>query len=149
MIAEITLVVGALKTLNAGIKTVKESGSHLSDLKGLFSTITESKVAVETIEEATKAGDHVLTQAEALDLAWAKAEIRAKEKELKKHTPREVWRDMLAIQHKSMMENKHQREKKRLEKLRQQSKNDDMIKHVFGGILLVATAASFYYFYWV
>ena len=56
MIAEITLVVGALKTLNAGIKTVKESGSHLSDLKGLFSTITESKVAVETIEEAAKAG---------------------------------------------------------------------------------------------
>jgi len=76
MIAEITLVVGALKTLNAGIKTVKESGSHLSDLKGLFSTITESKVAVENIEEATKAGDHVLSQAEALDLAWAKAEIR-------------------------------------------------------------------------
>lgn len=147
MIAEITLVVGALKTLNAGIKTVKESGSHLSDLKGLFSTITESKVAVETIEEATKAGDHVLTQSEALDLAWAKAEIRAKEKELKKHTPREVWRDMLAIQHKSLMENKHQREKKRLEKLRQQSKNDDMIKNIIGVVALIATAAAIYYFW--
>ena len=41
MIAEITAVVGVLKTLNAGIKTVKESGSHLSDLAGLFTSLTE------------------------------------------------------------------------------------------------------------
>ena len=146
MIAEITLVVGALKTLNAGIKTVKESGSHLSDLKGLFSTITESKVAVETIEEATKAGDHVLTQAEALDLAWAKAEIRAKEKELKKHTPREVWRDMLAIQHRSLMENKERLNKERMAKLRRISKNEDIIKNICGGLLLLAAFAAAYYY---
>ena len=146
MIAEITLVVGALKTLNAGIKTVKESGSHLSDLKGLFSTITESKVAVETIEEATKAGDHVLTQAEALDLAWAKAEIRAKEKELKKHTPREVWRDMLAIQHRSLMENKDRLNKERMAKLRRISKNEDIVKNICGGLLLLAAFAAAYYY---
>ena len=146
MIAEISLVVGALKTLNAGIKTVKESGSHLSDLKGLFSTITESKVAVETIEEATKAGDHVLTQAEALDLAWAKAEIRAKEKELKKHTPREVWRDMLAIQHRSLMENKERLNKERMAKLRRISKNEDIIKNICGGLLLLAAFAAAYYY---
>ena len=146
MIAEITLVVGALKTLNAGIKTVKESGSHLSDLKGLFSTITESKVAVETIEEATKAGDHVLTQAEALDLAWAKAEIRAKEKELKKHTPREVWRDMLAIQHRSLMENKERLNKERMAKLRRISKNEDIVKNICGGLLLLAAFAAAYYY---
>jgi len=146
MIAEITLVVGALKTLNAGIKTVKESGGHLSDLKGLFSTITESKVAVETIEEATKAGDHVLTQAEALDLAWAKAEIRAKEKELKKHTPREVWRDMLAIQHRSLMENKERLNKERMAKLRRISKNEDIVKNICGGLLLLAAFAAAYYY---
>jgi len=146
MIAEITLVVGALKTLNAGIKTVKESGSHLSDLKGLFSTITESKVAVEIIEEATKAGDHVLTQAEALDLAWAKAEIRAKEKELKKHTPREVWRDMLAIQHRSLMENKERLNKERMAKLRRISKNEDIVKNICGGLLLLAAFAAAYYY---
>jgi hypothetical protein len=146
MIAEITLVVGALKTLNAGIKTVKESGSHLSDLKGLFSTITESKVAVETIEEAAKAGDHVLTQAEALDLAWAKAEIRAKEKELKKHTPREVWRDMLAIQHRSLMENKERLNKERMAKLRRISKNEDIVKNICGGLLLLAAFAAAYYY---
>ena len=146
MIAEITLVVGALKTLNAGIKTVKESGSHLSDLKGLFSTITESKVAVETIEEATKAGDHVLTQAEALDLAWAKAEIRAKEKELKKHTPREVWRDMLAIQHRSLMENKERLNKERMAKLRRISKNEDIVKNICGGLLLLAAFSAAYYY---
>jgi hypothetical protein len=146
MIAEITAVVGVLKTLNAGIKTVKESGTHLSDLKGLFSTITESKVAVETIEEATKAGDHVLTQAEALDLAWAKAEIRAKEKELKKHTPREVWRDMLAIQHRSLMENKERLNKERMAKLRRISKNEDIIKNICGGLLLLAAFAAAYYY---
>jgi len=146
MIAEITLVVGALKTLNAGIKTVKESGSHLSDLKGLFSTITESKVAVETIEEAAKAGDHVLTQAEALDLAWAKAEIRAKEKELKKHTPREVWRDMLAIQHRSLMENKERLNKERMAKLRRISKNEDIVKNICGGLLLLAAFSAAYYY---
>ena len=104
MIAEITAVVGVLKTLNAGIKTVKESGSHLSDLSGLFTSLTESKAAVETIEEATKTGDHVLTQEDALELAWAKNAIREREKELKKITPREVWRDMLAIQHRSIPE---------------------------------------------
>jgi hypothetical protein len=72
MIAEISAVVGILKALNDGIATVKESGDHLSGLSGLFTSLTDSKVAVESIEEATKAGDHVLTQEEALELAWAK-----------------------------------------------------------------------------
>ena len=71
MIAEISAVVGILKALNDGIATVKESGDHLSGLSGLFTSLTDSKVAVESIEEATKAGDHVLTQEEALELAWA------------------------------------------------------------------------------
>ena len=84
MIAEITMVVGALKTLNAGIKTVKESGNHLSDIAGIFSTLTESKQAVEKIEHEAKEGTHVLSQQEALELAWAKNEIREREKELKK-----------------------------------------------------------------
>ena len=72
MIAEISAVVGVLKALNDGIKTVKESGDHLSGLSGLFTSLTDSKVAVESIEEATKAGDHILTQEEALELAWAR-----------------------------------------------------------------------------
>ena len=83
MIAEISAVVGVLKALNDGIKTVKESGDHLHGLTGLFSSLTESKTAVESIEEATKAGDHVLTQEEALELAGAKDAIRPHEKELK------------------------------------------------------------------
>jgi len=147
MIAEITAVVGVLKTLNAGIKTVKESGSHLSDLAGLFTSITETKVAVDNIEEAQKQGDTVLTQEQALELAWAKNEIREREKELKKITPRQVWRDMLSIQHKSVMQNKQRLEKERLDKLRKISKNDDMIKNIAGGVALVAALYAAYYFY--
>ena len=146
MIAEISLVVGALKTLNAGIKTVKESGSHLSDIAGIFSTLTESKAAVETIEQAAKAGDHLLTQKEALELAWAKNAIREEEKALKKITPREVWRDMLAIQHRSLMDHKDKLEKERLAKLRLQSKHEDTIKNICGGLLLLAAFAAAYYY---
>lgn len=146
MIAEITMVVGALKTLNAGIKTVKESGSHLSDIAGIFSTLTESKAAVETIEQAAKAGDHLLTQKEALELAWAKNAIREEEKALKKITPREVWRDMLAIQHRSLMDHKDKLEKQRLAKLRLQSKREDIVKNIFGGLLLLAAFAAAYYY---
>ena len=146
MIAEITMVVGALKTLNAGIKTVKESGSHLSDIAGIFSTLTESKAAVETIEQAAKAGDHLLTQKEALELAWAKNAIREEEKALKKITPREVWRDMLAIQHRSLMDHKDKLEKERLAKLRLQSKHEDTIKNICGGLLLLAAFAAAYYY---
>ena len=146
MIAEISLVVGALKTLNAGIKTVKESGSHLSDIAGIFSTLTESKAAVETIEQAAKAGDHLLTQKEALELAWAKNAIREEEKALKKITPREVWRDMLAIQHRSLMDHKNKLEKERLAKLRLQSKHEDIIKNICGGLLLLAAFVAAYYY---
>ena len=64
MLAEISVVVGVLKTLNDGIKTVKESGEHLTGLAGVFDTLTASKAAVETIEaESSDATDgKVLTQ---------------------------------------------------------------------------------------
>ena len=146
MLAEISAVVGVLKTLNAGIKTVKESGSHLSDLAGVFTSITESKVAVETIEQASKQGDHVLTQEEALELAWAKNAIREREKELKKITPREVWRDMLAIQHKSLMEHKHKLEKERLARLRKQTKVSEAVKTILGTALLITVGIASYIF---
>jgi len=144
MIAEISAVVGILKTLNDGIKTVKESGANLTGLAGVFSSLTESKAAVETIEQATKTGDHVLTQEEALELAWAKADILAKEKELKKVTPREVWRDMLAIQHKSLMEHKHRIEKTRLSKLKKQRELSELIKTTLGSLLLLSVALVVY-----
>ena len=146
MIAEISAVVGILKALNDGIATVKESGDHLSGLSGLFTSLTDSKVAVESIEEATKAGDHVLTQEEALELAWAKNAIREREKELKKITPREVWRDMLAIQHRSLSEHKAKLEKQRLAILRTQSKREDLIKHTVGVVLLIAVLAAIYHY---
>ena len=146
MLAEISAVVGVLKTLNAGIKTVKESGSHLSDLAGIFTSLTESKVAVETIEHVTKQGNHILTQEEALELAWAKNAIREREKELKKITPRDVWRDMLNIQHKSLMEHKHRLEKERLAKLRKQTKVTEAVKTILGTALLITVGIALYIF---
>ena len=147
MIAEISAVVGILKALNDGIATVKESGDHLSGLSGLFTSLTDSKVAVESIEEATKAGDHVLTQEEALELAWAKDAIRQHEKELKKITPKAVWRDMLSIQHKSLMDHKHKLEKARLAKLKKQRQIGDAVKNIGATIVVLAAFAGTYWLF--
>jgi len=147
MIAEISAVVGVLKALNDGIKTVKESGDHLSGLSGLFTSLTDSKVAVESIEEATKAGDHVLTQEEALELAWAKNAIREQEKELKKITPKQVWRDMLMIQNKSMLDHKHKLEKARLAKLKKQRQIGDAVKNIGATIVVLAAFAGSYWLF--
>ena len=147
MIAEISAVVGILKALNDGIATVKESGDHLSGLSGLFTSLTDSKVAVESIEEATKAGDHVLTQEEALELAWAKNAIREQEKELKKITPKHVWRDMLMIQNKSILDHKHKLEKARLAKLKKQRQISDAVKNVLATIAVLAAFACTYWLF--
>jgi hypothetical protein len=147
MLAEISAVVGILKALNDGIKTVKESGDHLSGLSGLFTSLTDSKVAVESIEEATKAGDHVLTQEEALELAWAKNAIREQEKELKKITPKQVWRDMLMIQNKSILDHKHKLEKARLAKLKKQRELGDAVKNILATIAVLATFACTYWLF--
>jgi len=147
MIAEISAVVGILKALNDGIATVKESGDHLSGLSGLFTSLTDSKVAVESIEEATKAGEHVLTQEEALELAWAKDAIRQHEKELKKITPKAVWRDMLSIQHKSLMDHKHKLEKVRLAKLKKQRQIGDAVKNIGATIVVLAAFAGTYWLF--
>jgi hypothetical protein len=147
MIAEISAVVGILKALNDGIATVKESGDHLSGLSGLFTSLTDSKVAVESIEEATKAGDHVLTQEEALELAWAKNAIREQEKELKKITPKQVWRDMLMIQNKSILDHKHKLEKARLAKLKKQRQISDAVKNVLATIAVLAAFACTYWLF--
>ena len=147
MIAEISAVVGVLKALNDGIKTVKESGDHLSGLSGLFTSLTDSKVAVESIEEATKAGDHILTQEEALELAWAKNAIREQEKELKKITPKQVWRDMLMIQNKSILDHKHKLEKARLAKLKKQRQIGDAVKNIGATIVVLAAFAGSYWLF--
>ena len=147
MIAEISAVVGILKALNDGIATIKESGDHLSGLSGLFTSLTDSKVAVESIEEATKAGDHVLTQEEALELAWAKNAIREQEKELKKITPKLVWRDMLMIQNKSILDHKHKLEKARLAKLKKQRQIGDAVKNIGATIVVLAAFAGSYWLF--
>jgi hypothetical protein len=146
MLAEISLLVGGLKALNEGIAIVKESGSNLTGLANVFGTLTESKVAVEKIEAAAEDGDHVLTQEEALELAWAKNEIREKEKELKKVTPRMVWRDMLTIQHKSLMEHKHKTERERLARNRAITKRSELIKNIAGGVLLTTVGLAVVFF---
>ena len=119
----------------------------MSGLSGLFTSLTDSKVAVESIEEATKAGDHVLTQEEALELAWAKNAIREQEKELKKITPKQVWRDMLMIQNKSMLDHKHKLEKARLAKLKKQRQIGDAVKNIGATIVVLAAFAGSYWLF--
>ena len=147
MIAEISLVVGALKGINDAINTVKESGSHISDLSGIFTSVTETQVAVDNIEAAVEEDGGVLTQKQALEIAWAKKELADIQKELKKQTPRDVWRTMLSVQHKSVMDNKQRLEKDRLNKLRKQSKNEDILKNVIGYALLLVVLYAAYFFY--
>lgn len=144
MLAELSILVGGLKALNEGIAAVRESGNNLTGLAGVFGTLTESKVAVEKIEAAAEDGEHVLSQEECLELAWAKNEIREQEKELKKVTPRVVWRDMLAIQHKSLMEHKHKAERARLARNRALTKRSELVKNVVGVCLLSGAAATAY-----
>ena len=100
---------------------------------------------MEQIESEVNEGHHIITQEEALQLAWAKNDIREKEKELKKITPRQVWRDMLAIQHKSLMEDKQRREKARLAKNRAITKRDEMVKNVVGVLFIAVLGGAVWY----
>ena len=86
-----------------------------------------------------------LTQEEALELAWAKNAIREQEKELKKITPKQVWRDMLMIQNKSLLDHKHKLEKIRLAKLKKQRQVGDAAKNVLVTIAVLTIFVGSYY----
>ena len=151
MLAEISVVVGVLKTLNDGIKTVKESGSHLTGLAGVFDTLTASKAAVETIEQETQSATDgkVLTQEEALSLAWIREDIKKKERALKRSVPPAVWRDMLMLQSKSLANHKFKLEQIRLAKVRRITKIDTLFKNALGAVCVILSAALAYYFFYL
>lgn len=129
------------------MQVVKESGTHLEGLAGVFEKLTESKKTIETIEHDTKEGAHVLSQQEALDLAYARAELKKKERELKRSVPPAVWRDMLSIQHQSLMAHKQGLEKQRLLALRARSKREDTLYQIGGSLLLLITSYFIYTLY--
>jgi len=79
-------------------------------------------------------------------LAWAKDAIRQHEKELKKITPKQVWRDMLMIQNKSLLDHKHKLEKIRLAKLKKQRQIGDVAKNIGATIAVLAIFFGSYYF---
>ena len=147
MIAEISLLISGLKAINEGVQVVKESGAHLEGLAGVFDKLTESKKTIETIEHDTKKGAHVLSQKEALDLAYARAELKKKERELKRSVPPAVWRDMLTIQHQSLMAHKQSLEKQRLATLRAMSKRTDTLYQIGGSLLLLITSYFIYLYF--
>ncbi len=147
MIAEISLLISGLKAINEGVRVVKESGSHLEGLAGVFDKLTESKKTIETIEHETKEGAHVLSQQEALDLAFARAELKKEEARLRKSVPAAVWRDMLNLQHQSVMAHKQGLEKKRLAALRARSKREDTFYQVVGGVALAITSYFIYVYF--
>jgi hypothetical protein len=129
------------------VQVVKESGTHLEGLAGVFEKLTESKKTIETIEHDTKQGAHVLSQQEALDLAYARAELKKKERELKRSVPPAVWRDMLSIQHQSLMAHKQGLEKQRLLALRAISKRTDTLYQIGSSLLLLITGYFIYTLY--
>ncbi len=147
MLAEISLLISGLKAINEGVRVVKESGSHLEGLAGVFDKLTESKKTIETIEHETKEGAHVLSQQEALDLAFARAELKKEEARLRRSVPAAVWRDMLQLQHQSVMAHKQDLEKKRLAALRARSKREDTIYQVVGGVALAITSYFIYLYF--
>ena len=107
MIAEVSMIIGALKAVNEGIAAFKEAGDNASGIASFFGSHSEAKESIKTIEQETAKGTRRLTREEALDLAWAKKALREQEKEFKKSIPRDVWTDMLFIQSKSIAEEKH------------------------------------------
>ena len=89
----------------------------------------------------------MLSQQEALDLAFARAELKKEEARLRRSVPAAVWRDMLQIQHQSVMAHKQELEKKRLAALRARSKREDIIYQVVGGVALAITSYFIYLYF--
>ena len=61
MLVEISAVVGVLKTLNAGIKTVKESGSHIQHKSLMEHKHKLEKQRLAKLRKQTKATEAVKT----------------------------------------------------------------------------------------
>ncbi len=101
MLAEISLLVSGIKAVNETIATLKEGKDNLDGLSGVFGKLSESKDAIGKIDQQVEDGDHVLTQEEALKLAYCREEVRKQERALKRATPPAVWRDMLMLKSKS------------------------------------------------
>jgi len=101
MLVEISLLVSGIKAVNETIATFKEGKDNLDGLAGVFGSLSESKNAIEKIDQQVEQGDHVLTQEEALKLAYCREEVREQERALKRATPPAVWRDMLHLKSKS------------------------------------------------
>jgi|13_taG_2_1085334.scaffolds.fasta_scaffold82406_1 hypothetical protein len=101
MLAEISLLVSGIKAVNETISTLKEGKDNLDGLSGVFGKLSESKETIDKIDQQVEKGDHVLTQDEALKLAYAREEVRKAERALKRATPPAVWRDMLMLKSRS------------------------------------------------
>tara|TARA_R110001632_G_scaffold103669_1_gene212425 strand:+ start:34 stop:489 length:456 start_codon:yes stop_codon:yes gene_type:complete len=146
MIAEISLLVSGIKAVNETIATFKEGKDNLDGLAGVFGSLSESKNAIEKIDQQVEQGDHVLTQEEALKLAYCREEVRKQERALKRATPPAVWRDMLHLKSKSEQDAK--------QKIRAQqkavAKKTQMIRSLAEGVafwaVLVALAVSVIYY---
>lgn len=78
--AAITGIMSALRALNEGIATIKESGSNAASLGSLVSKYSEVEQRIQDVEK-TKAG--VLTVKQSLDLTLAKRQAATFNRQLK------------------------------------------------------------------
>jgi len=146
MIAEVSVIIGALKAVNEGIAAIKEAGDNVGGIAEFFGKHTQAKESVAAIEKETVKGIRRLTREEALDLAWAKKALREQEKEFKKSIPRDVWNDMLHIQSQSIADEKHADLMVVLEKRKKIAKIKGIVRDVLSIILgsTIIVAAIYY-----
>lgn len=150
MLGEVSVIIGALKAVNEGIKVLKESEDNVNNIAQFFGKHTEAKESVAIIEKEQATGVRRLSREEALDLAWAKKALREQEKEFKKSIPRDVWNDMLHIQSQSIADEKHAKmmakvnERKRIAKLK-----SNIIEGLSVVVGLGIIGGIVYYFYFM
>lgn len=147
MFLEVSAILGALRAVNEGIAVLKESNDNVSGMVSFFKSHNEAKESVANIEKEQSSGTRRLTQEEALDLAWAKKALREQEKEFKKSIPRDVWNDMLNIQHRSIQEEKHAQLTIMLAHRRKISKHKEWAVHFLSIVVGACVLVGAYLFF--
>lgn len=142
MIAEITLIISGIKTVNDTLATLKEGKDNLDGFASLFGKVSDNDVAIKKLDQKVEQGEHTLTTEESLKLAYCREEVRKQQRELKRKTPPAVWRDALMLKSKSEREAKEkiQKEQKALAQKKMRVSSALSTGGFLSGLLVVAYA---------
>lgn len=146
MLAEISLLVSGIKAVNETIATLKEGKDNLDGLTGVFGKLSESKQSFDEIDQRVEQGDHVLSQDEALKMAYVREEIRKAERALKRATPPAVWRDMLMLKSRSEQDAKDKIRKQQAAIAKKNRKIRSIVEAVSFWMVLIVLSSFVIYF---